>query len=169
MAIAEESKQLASPIEPRGEEPKWNLPVHLPSVKDILVENSVQTTPEFRGSTVQARVDDLDPTPACEPRGWSLGLWWAWPPVALFVLCLGIVGIMLAFTWAQDCSSTSIVSQRLLAGTDKSAREKPLPKSIRPPVPTWWGTTAAHLVTWGAYFGKSNLGDSQSNGSKRTT
>ena len=103
--------------------------------------------------------DHGKPTERREPDQWFPHLWLVWPPTALLVFGMGIVGSLLSFQWSGDSFNAAIVSQRLLARTENPGREKPLPESVVPPGSSWWQTTSLHLAEWGVYLGRSKTGD----------
>jgi tetratricopeptide (TPR) repeat protein len=92
------------------------------------------------------------PTERREPDQWFPHLWLVWPPTALFVIGMGIVGSLLSFWWSGDSFNASVVSQRLLARSENPSREKSLPESVVPPESSWWQTTPLHLAEWGVYL-----------------
>jgi len=103
--------------------------------------------------------DQGKPTELREPDQWFPHLWLVWPPAALLVIGMGIAGSLLSLRWSSDSFNASVVSQRLLTGSEKQGREKPLPESIVPPESSWWKTTPLHLVEWGVYLGQMRTGN----------
>ena len=131
--------------------------VEWPSVQDILATQRARPNPPppqrapakpRRGTTTET-----SPTLACEPNQWTLPLWLAWPPLTIFVLCVGVVGCTLSWSWGGDSYSAGIITNRLILA-DLTARQTPLPDSVVPPRGTWMETSAQHLAHWAIYLNR---------------
>ena len=103
--------------------------------------------------------DHGKPTECRQPDQWFPHLWLVWPPAALLVIGMGIVGSLLSFRWSGDSFNASVVTQRLLARSENPGRDKPLPESVVPPESSWWQTTPLHLAEWGVYLGRPRTND----------
>ena len=144
-------------IEPEVPRPKTG--PDLPSAKDILA--AVSPRPSALSGKPSTRMDEDQgkPTERREPGQWFPHLWLVWPPTALLVIGMGIVGSLLSLRWSGDSFNASVVSQRLLPRSENPGREKPLPESVVPPESSWWQTTPLHLAEWGVYLGRSRTDD----------
>ena len=140
-------------IEPEVSKPKA-MP-DLPSAKDILAAVSMRPSAQPEKPSTRRNLDHAKPTEQRPPDQWYPHLWLVWPPTALLVIAMGIVGSLLSFRWSGDSVNASVVSQRLLARTDNPGRQKPLPESVVPPESSWWQTTSLHLAEWGIYLERS--------------
>ncbi len=129
----------------------------LPSAKDILAAASVRRS-EGSGKPLHRNDEDQGkPTECRNPDQWLPPLWLVWPPMALLVIGLGMMGSLLSLRWAVDSFNASVVSQRLLARSENPGKQKPLPESVVPPGSCWWQTTPLHLEEWGIYLGRQKL------------
>ena len=126
----------------------------LPSAKDILAAVSIRSPAPSGKPLYRTSEDQVKPTEFREPDQWFPHLWLVWPPTALLVIGLGIMGSLLSLRWSSDSFNASVVSQRLLARTENPGKQKALPESVVPPETSWWRTTPLHLVEWGVYLGK---------------
>ncbi len=131
----------------------------LPSAKDILAAVAMRPSVASGKPSTRMSADQDKPTEIREPDQWFPHLWLAWPPTALLVIAVGIAGSLLSLRWSSDSFNASVVSQRLLTGSEKQGREKPLPESVVPPESSWWKTTPLHLVEWGVYLGRMRTGN----------
>lgn len=141
--------------EMRANAARLNVGLHLPSAKDILAAAPRKSSPQPRKHSGQVGSDQATPTVPQAPGAWSLPIWLAWPPAALLVLVMGVIGSLLSVRWASDSYNASVVNQRLIARTMSSEKEKPLPESVAPPDSSWWQTTALHLAQWGIYLSRA--------------
>lgn len=144
-------------IEP--EIPRLKTGPDLPSAKDILAAVSMRPSALTRKPSTRMNEDQGKPTERREPDQWFPHLWLVWPPTALFVIGMGIVGSLLSLRWSSDSFNASVVSQRLLTRSENQGREKPLPESVVPPQSSWWKTTPLHLAEWGVYLGRTRTDD----------
>jgi tetratricopeptide (TPR) repeat protein len=71
--------------------------------------------------------------------------------VAGFVVCVGVVGCLLSWSWGTDSFSAATITNRLISA-DANARRAPLPESVTPPRGTWLETSAQHLAHWAIYL-----------------
>jgi hypothetical protein len=130
--------------------------VEWPSAQEILATHRVRPDPPApRRTPVQPKgrnATQTAPTTACPPSQWTLPLWLAWPPVAMLVVCVGVVGCTLSWSWGSDSYSAAIMTNRLILA-DTSARRTPLPDWVAPPRGTWMETSAQHLAHWAIYLG----------------
>jgi len=131
----------------------------LPSAKDILAAVSMRPSALSGKPSTRRNEDQGKPTELREPDQWFPHLWLVWPPTALLVIGMGIVGSLLSFRWSSDSFNASILTQRLLTRSVNQGREKPLPESVVPPESSWWKTTPLHLAEWGVYLGRTRMGD----------
>ncbi len=131
----------------------------LPSAKDILAAALMRPAALSGKQSTRMNEDQGKPTERREPDQWFPHLWLVWPPAALLVIGMGIVGSLLSLGWSSDSWSASVVSQRLLTRSETQGREKPLPESIVPPESSWWKTTPLHLAEWGVYLGRTKRDD----------
>lgn len=131
--------------------------VEWPSAQEILATHRVSPDPPAPRRTpvqpIARNATQTAPTSACPPSQWTLPLWIAWPPVAALVLCVGVVGCSLCWTWGSESYSAGIVTNRLILA-DTSGRRTPLPDSVAPPRGTWMETSAQHLAHWAIYLGR---------------
>jgi tetratricopeptide (TPR) repeat protein len=131
--------------------------VEWPSAQDILATHRARPNPPAPPRTSvkasQWTATQTSPTLACEPNQWTLPFWLAWPPLAAFVVCVGVVGCTLSWSWACDSYSAAIVTNRLILA-DISARRTPLPDTVAPPRGTWMETSAQHLAHWAIYLNR---------------
>ena len=92
--------------------------VEWPSAQEILATHRSRPNPPAPGRTpVKPRarnVTQTSPTSACAPNHWTLPLWLAWPPIAVLVLCVGVVGCTLSWSWGSDSYSAAIMTNRLI-------------------------------------------------------
>ena len=144
-------------IEPEIPRPKTG--PDLPSAKDILAAVSMRPSALSGKPSTRMNEDQGKPTERREPGQWFPHLWLVWPPTALLVIGMGIVGSLLSLRWSGDSFNASVVSQRLLPRSENPGREKPLPESVVPPESSWWQTTPLHLAEWGVYLGRSRTDD----------
>jgi len=144
-------------IEPEIPRPKTG--PDLPSAKDILAAVSMRPSALSGKPSTRMNEDQGKPTERREPGQWFPHLWLVWPPTALLVIGVGIVGSLLSLRWSGDSFNASVVSQRLLPRAENPGREKPLPESVVPPESSWWQTTPLHLAEWGVYLGRSRTDD----------
>jgi tetratricopeptide (TPR) repeat protein len=144
-------------IEPEIPRPKTG--PDLPSAKDILAAVSMRPSALSGKPSTRMNEDQGKPTERREPGQWFPHLWLVWPPTALLVIGMGIVGSLLSLQWSGDSFNASVVSQRLLPRSENPGREKPLPESVVPPESSWWQTTPLHLAEWGVYLGRSRTDD----------
>ena len=144
-------------IEPEIPRPKTG--PDLPSAKDILAAVSMRPSALSGKPSTRMNEDQGKPTERREPGQWFPHLWLVWPPTALMVIGMGIVGSLLSLRWSGDSFNASVVSQRLLPRSENPGREKPLPESVVPPESSWWQTTPLHLAEWGVYLGRSRTDD----------
>ena len=144
-------------IEPEIPRPKTG--PDLPSAKDILAAVSMRPSALSGKPSTRMNEDQGKPTERREPGQWFPHLWLVWPPTALMVIGMGIVGSLLSLRWSSDSFNASVVSQRLLPRSENPGREKPLPESVVPPESSWWQTTPLHLAEWGVYLGRSRTDD----------
>jgi tetratricopeptide (TPR) repeat protein len=142
---------LSSSLEGLHEQLEW------PSARDILATHRVKPDPPVaRRAPVKPTGRNraqASPTSACAPSQWTLPLWLAWPPLAVFVVCAGVVGCTLCWSWGCDSYSAAIMTNRLIQA-DTSARPVRLPESVGPPRGTWMETSAQHLAHWAIYLGR---------------
>ena len=144
-------------IEPEIPRPKTG--PDLPSAKDILAAVSMRPSALSGKPSTRMNEDQGKPTERREPGQWFPHLWLVWPPTALLVIGVGIVGSLLSLRWSGDSFNASVVSQRLFPRSENPGREKPLPESVVPPESSWWQTTPLHLAEWGVYRGRSRTDD----------
>ena len=144
-------------IEPEIPRPKTG--PDLPSAKDILAAVSMRPSALSGKPSTRMNEDQGKPTERREPGQWFAHLWLVWPPTALLVIGMGIVGSLLSLRWSGDSFNAAVVSQRLLPRSENPGREKPLPESVVPPESSWWQTTPLHLAEWGVYLGRSRTDD----------
>src|SRR5271157_1746975 len=144
-------------IEPEIPRPKTG--PDLPSAKDILAAVSMRPSALSGKPSTRMNEDQGKPTERWEPDQWFPHLWLVWPPTALLVIGMGIVGSLLSLQWSSDSLNASVVSQRLLTRSENQGREKPLPESVVPPQSSWWKTTPLHLAEWGVYLGRTRTDD----------
>ncbi len=144
-------------IEPEIPRPKTG--PDLPSAKDILAAVSMRPSALSGKPSTRMNEDQGKPTERREPGQWFPHLWLVWPPTALLVIGMGIVGSLLSLRWSGDSFNAAVVSQRLLPRSENPGREKPLPESVVPPESSWWQTTPLHLAEWGVYLGRSRTDD----------
>jgi len=144
-------------IEPEIPRPKTG--PDLPSAKDILAAVSMRPSALTGKPSTRMNEDQGKPTERREPDQWFPHLWLVWPPAALLVIGMGIVGSLLSLRWSSDSFNASVVSQRLLTRSENQGREKPLPESVVPPQSSWWKTTPLHLAEWGVYLGRTRTDD----------
>ena len=158
--------------DPRDERPPLQTaPPHAkdlewPSAKDILATyraTSPGRLPPNRGkkATRKSNRSSLMPTTECTPSRWTPPISVAGPAVALFILVAGVLGCSLSWSWAQDSSTASIVTDRLLTG-DLAFQRTPLPETIQPPVGGWITSTPAHLANWAVFLGRLAAEENQS-------
>ena len=74
----------------------------LPSAKDILAAAPRRPSGQFGKHPGQFLQGEAAPTVAQTPGEWSLPIWLAWTPAALFVLITGISGVLLSTYWSTD-------------------------------------------------------------------
>ena len=142
-------------MEPLNPRPRARL--DLPSAKEILAAASSRHTAPSGKALNKEKEDPGKPTEWRQPDQWFPHLWLVWPPTALLVLGLGIVGSLLSFRWSGDSYNAAVVSHRLLVRSENPAKEKPLPESVVPPESSWWRTTPLHLAEWGVYLGRQKI------------
>jgi len=144
-------------IEP--ELPRLKTGPDLPSARDILAAVSMRPSTLSGKPSTRMNEDQGKPTERREPDQWFPHLWLAWPPTALLVIGMGIVGSLLSLRWSSNSFNASVVSRRLLTRSENPGREKPLPESVVPPESSWWKTTPLHLAEWGVYLGRTRTDD----------
>jgi len=144
-------------IEPEIRRPKTGS--DLPSAKDILAAVSRRPSPLPAKPSTRMNGDQGKPTERQEPGQWFPSFWLVWPPAALLVIGMGIVGSLFSVRWSGDSFNASVVSQRLLARSGNQGRGKSLPESVAPPESSWWHTTPLHLAEWGVYLGRTRMAD----------
>ena len=94
------------------------------------------------------------PTAAAAPAQWSPPAWMAAPPALAATLAAG--GLLAFCSWKQaavshDAATVVKISAAVrLAGA--AAKDRPLPATLVPPRPSWWGTAPSHLAQWGVYL-----------------
>ncbi len=131
----------------------------LPSAKDILAAVSMRPSTLSRKPSTRMNEDQGKPTERRQPDQWFPHLWLVWPPTALLVMVMGIVGSLLSLRWSSNSFNASVVSQRLLTRSENPGREKQLPESVVPPESSWWKTTPLHLAEWGIHLGRTRTDD----------
>ena len=128
-----------------------------PSVEEILATHRTRpnqpATPRPAVKSRRSTTAQAVPTLACEPNQWTLPLWLVWPPVTVLVLCVGVAGCLLSWTWGGESYSASIMTNRLILA-DAAARRTPLPESVAPPRGTWIKASAQHLAHWAIYLNR---------------
>jgi tetratricopeptide (TPR) repeat protein len=132
-----------APIDRIAEEHAW------PSAKEILAAaRAERTAPAPARPRSRKRPE---PTVARAPEQWALPAWMAVPPAFAVVLVGSIGGLALAWAWAQDDRAAGALANHLLAG-----RQVPSAGLTVEPLanPTWWGTTADHLLWRAAALGR---------------
>ena len=139
--------------------------VEWPSAQEILATYRARPIPSTpKRETIKSgkrTVTHALPTSACEPGQWAIPLWIAWPPLAVLVVVVGVMGCFLSWSWASDSYSAALMTDRLMV-TDVSTRRTPLPDSVGPPTGSWTRTTAQHLAHWAIYLQRSDASEETS-------
>jgi hypothetical protein len=149
-------------------EPRPPAELQLPSVKQIFEAASAACTNSWEERPPDPRVQTRSiPTLPRPPRFWRAPFWMSWSMALVLLAGLGSLGGMLSWWWAIDSYNASVVTQRLLAQRAAAPpKERQLPDSVVPPVPSWWRTTPLHLAEWGEYL-KTRKGDEDRAGEAR--
>jgi tetratricopeptide (TPR) repeat protein len=155
LAGSERPARLPEPPAPESPPFRSVRDVEWPSARDVLASHQAASSPRpvlaalGNAAGRKARPAAI-PTLARRPGHWSLPVWVAGPPAALFVLAAGFAGCFLSWRWAGDSYTASVVTDRLLS-QDKTARSLPLPDSVSPPDGSWTSSTSGHLARWAIY------------------
>lgn len=96
------------------------------------------------------------PTIGVEPRSWRVPLWLGWPPALALAVLSAAVGLALAWTWSWDAYAAGQVANALATGDLRKAN--PTLDAWDVSDPTWWKTTARHLLFWSVYRDQTGSG-----------
>jgi hypothetical protein len=152
----------AAPLPNRRESDGAPSRLEWPSAKDILAMHRAIPPPRAE-ETKAPNTSGAAPRPAAlptmarEPGHWDLPVWLAGPPLAIFVLAVGLAGCVLSCLWAGDTYNASVVTDRLMSA-DRSALSRPLPESVGPPEGNWMSSTAGHLARWAIFLTRYDAG-----------
>jgi tetratricopeptide (TPR) repeat protein len=145
---------LGSPLDEPG--PDW------PSARVILAAHCARLAPHPapRASEARHTIRSL-PTIAREPEHWTLPFWPTWIASVAITIVVGVFGLALTLTWAQDDWDAGFIANSVLAsGARPAGPGTELPNLEAEPPASWWRSTARHLFLW-ALSSSTNGTDSE--------
>jgi tetratricopeptide (TPR) repeat protein len=128
-----------------------------PSAKDIMASHRTRAKPPVASVAAGRPMPETGLTVPREPAHWTVPVWLLGPPVAVFVLAIGLGGGVLSWRWATDAYAVSIMTGRLMSADGRAPRSA-LAVSVEPPDGTWTNSTAQHLAHWAIFMCRNETG-----------